>query len=445
MTQKQQLKRLLGKSFSIVVCVGLIVGLGIMRTPGEIAEIVSDPWIYMSLWIGGGLFVLLSVLTVAELFAITPRTGGTYVLVRHAYGPYPGFVVGWADWISYCGSIALKSVVVVEYMALLMPEITPFIKPLAVLTSTVFAALQLVGIRLAASIQHAAVFGIGLIMLSITVALFYGYFTAGTAVTDAVAAVAPTRLTQYGIVVTAVVYTYDGWFAATIFGGELKGGGRSTAIGSIKAILIVISIYVLLNLALVLAVPLTALVGNDLALSGAIEIVFGNGTGTLIIFAAIFILLAHHNNQYMMAPRIFYALSADGLGTERAAEFSEKGTPVPALFFSWIAMISLIMVGGFNFLLSLTAFLFVLIYISVVIGVFRLRRKEPNLERPYRAWGFPYVGIVCIIGWVSLAVFIAYSNPVSVAYALGLLAISVPAYLWIKRSNNPRGAVSSES
>ena len=105
------LQRLLGKSFSIAACVGLVIGLGILRTPGEIATTISEPLPYMALWIACGLFVMLSLLVVAELIAMTPRSGGIYAMVAHAYGPYPGFLIGWTDWVASCASIALKAVV----------------------------------------------------------------------------------------------------------------------------------------------------------------------------------------------------------------------------------------------------------------------------------------------------------------------------------------------
>lgn len=444
---QQQLKRVLGKGFSMAVCVGLIIGLGILRTPGEIASTISDPWLYMSLWVAGGFFVLLSVLTVAELFAITPRSGGIYALVRHAYGPYPGFLIGWVDWVSSCGSTALKSVVLVEYAALLVPEITPFITPLALIVNSVFATLQLGGVRLGAGIQEAATVGFALIMLSITVALFYGFFVAGTAVSETLTSVAaaPAKAAQYGLVVAAVVYTYDGWFAASNFGGEMRAGGRATALGSIRGVLVVIVIYLLLNTALVLAVPLSAIAGHDLALSGAIELVFGNGSATLIVIAALFILMSHHNTQYMIATRILYAMSVDGLGTERATGVSKNGTPVGALLFSWLLMGALILAGGFVFLLSLTTFLFIVTYIATLVGVFRLRRKEPAIERPYRAWGFPVVAVFCILAWTLLAMFIGFMEPESVAFAIAMVAISGPAYWWLKRVHHLDGVEGAAS
>jgi basic amino acid/polyamine antiporter, APA family len=432
---QQQLKRLLGKSFSVAVCIGMIVGLGILRTPGEITATVSNPWIYMSLWVAGGAFVFLSILTVAELFAITPRSGGIYPLVRHAYGPYPGFVIGWVDWMSHCGSMAMKSVVLIEYVALFYPEAGLFVTPLALLVNTLFAGLQLGGVRLGAAIQQTTAIGFGIIMFGLTVALFYAYFTVGTAVVDprTTADVASSNVARYGLVVAAVIFTYDGWFAATNFSGEMKEGGRATAIGSIRGVLIVISVYLLLNLALVLAVPLSALAGHELALSGAIDIVYGGSAVTLIIIAALFILASHHNTQYMIASRILYALSVDGLATNRATGVSDKGTPTGALLFTWLAMSLLILVGGFAFLLSLTTFLLMVSYFATLIGVFRLRRKEPAIERPYRAWGYPWVGVFCIAVWAILAAFIGFMEPKSVLFAIGLALVSAPVYWWLKR------------
>jgi APA family basic amino acid/polyamine antiporter len=128
-----------------------------------------------------------------------------------------------------------------------------------------------------------------------------------------------------------------------------------------------------------------------------------------------------------------YAMSVDGLGTDRATGVSERGTPTGALVITWLTMGALILAGGFVFLLSLTTFLFIVTYIATLIGVFRLRRKEPDIDRPYRAWGFPGVAVVCIVVWSAMAIFIGVMQPESVAFAIGMVAISGPAYWWLKR------------
>jgi APA family basic amino acid/polyamine antiporter len=428
------LNRVLGKGVSIASCVGVVIGLGIMRTPGEIATTVSAPVPYMALWIGGGLFVLLSILVVAELIAMTPRSGGIYALVKHAYGPYPGFLIGWTDWAANCASAALKSVVLLEYISMFAPSISDYQTVGAIFITSCFAMLQLGGSRLGAGIMQTASATIAFTMLVVACALFYGFFVNGAPV--APAANYGTDLVGvagYGLVVAAVVYTYDGWYAASYFGGEVKGGGRAVAIGSVQGTLIVIAVYLLLNLALVLSVPLGELQGHDLALAGAIDYVFGAGTGMLIVFVAVFVLLAHQNLQYMMASRILYSLSVDGLGSRRATAVSDLGTPSIAVILSWLTIVALILVGQFEFLLNLTAILFVVMYVSLIIGVFRLRKQEPATERTFRAWGFPISGIICAVGWVAVALYVAVTSPESTAYGLLLILISAPIYLFLKR------------
>jgi len=430
-----QLQRLLGRGFSTAACIGLVIGLGILRTPGEIATTVSDPLPYMSLWIGCGLFVLLSLSVVAELIASTPRTGGIYAMVRHAYGPYPGFLLGWTDWISNCAALALKTVVLLEYMSILVPALAPYQTLTAVSITTVFAAMQLGGTRLSAGVQRVASAGMGLIIATLAIALFYAFFSNGGAV-DAPAQAAASGtpgVAALGLVVTAIVFTYDGWYAASYFSGEAKSGGRAVAIGSLQGALIIMVLYVLLNLALVLSVPLAALAGHKLALGGALDLAFGTGTSTIILVAAMFILLAHQNLQYMIVSRILYSISVDGLGAARATTVTERGTPSGAVIVCWLAVSTLIILGQFELLLRLVAMLFMCVYVGLIVGVFRLRKKEPDAERPFRAWGYPATGVICAVGWSIIVLFVAFSDPMSALYGLVLAAISVPVYIWLRR------------
>ena len=157
----------------MAVTIGGIIGLGILRTPGEVASITPDPLLFVSLWMLGGLFALLSITVAAELVGMTPRSGGTYSLVRRAYGPFPGFVIGWVDWLSFVADIALKAVVVSEFATLLIPEIRPWQMPLAIMVSSLFAALQLFNISLGAKIQQFAAAIMALIVVGFTLALLF--------------------------------------------------------------------------------------------------------------------------------------------------------------------------------------------------------------------------------------------------------------------------------
>jgi APA family basic amino acid/polyamine antiporter len=389
----------------------------------------------MALWVGCGLFVLVSLLVVAELIAMTPRSGGIYALVAHAYGPYPGFLIGWTDWVAGCASMALKLVVMLEYVVLLEPRLSAYQTEIAVVISTVFALLQLRGVKVGASIQQFASTVMGLIMMGLAIALYVAFFRNGGTV-EVAGVVAPTGapgVAAFGLVIAAVVFTYDGWYAASYFSEEVKSGGRGVAIASIQAALIVFALYVLLNLALVLSVPLAALIGHDLALAEALDLTYGVGAGTIVIFAAIVILLAHQNLQYMVMSRVIYSLSQDGLGTERATSVNDRGTPAGATVLTWVLTVFLIIVGQFELLLSLVTIFFMAMYVSLVIGVFKLRKQEPDTERPFRAWGFPATGYICAIGWTAVAVFVSVTNPDSALYGAILTAVSIPVFLTLRR------------
>jgi APA family basic amino acid/polyamine antiporter len=433
---EQQLKRLLGRSFSMAACVGTIIGLGILRTPGEIASTIDDPWLYMGLWTAGGIFVLLSILVSAELISITPRSGGVYTLVENAFGPYPGFLLGWTDWLAQCSAGALKAVVLMEYAALLVPGFEPFITPGALLITSLFALLQLGGVRFSGGILQVAATVFGLILLSVSVSLLFGEGSEPVIEGTSVVVSTATGWAHYGIVAAAIVFTYDGWIGASYFSAEIDGGGRSAAVGSVKGLVIVIVLYLLLNGLLVANVPLSALAGSELALATALEYLYGEGAGAFIIIAALFILLAHQNTQYMAASRGLYALSVDGLGSQRATSVSEKGTPTGALFFCWLLTVVLIVAGGFEFLLNMSAVLFIFGYVMLMVGVFRMRRKVPELERPFKAWGFPVTGVFCIVGWVLVALFVGLMDLESSIYSLALTALSVPVFLWLKARRN---------
>lgn len=415
---------------------GTIIGLGILRTPGEIASTIQDPWVYMALWVAGGVFVLLSTLVAAELISITPKSGGLYSLVEKAFGPYPGFLIGWTDWLAQAASGALKAVVLMEYAALLLPALKPWVTPGALLINAVFAALQLGGVKLGGRVHQVAATLFGLILISVSMALLFGdgantWTAGGPLVIDTA-----TGWANYGIVAAGIVFTYDGWISASYYSAEIDGGGRSVARGSIKGVLIVIALYLLLNGLLVMNVPLEVLDGEELAIASALEFLYGPGSGAFIVFAALFILMAHQNVQYMASSRTLYALSVDGLGTRRATGVSHKGTPTGALFFTWLLMQSLILVGGFKFLLNMSALLFIIGYVAIMAGVFRMRRRAPGLERPVRAWGFPVSGIICMAGWILIALFVGLMDLKSSAYAAVLTLVSIPVYLWLKSRRN---------
>jgi APA family basic amino acid/polyamine antiporter len=421
--------RALPSRFVLAVTVGGVIGLGILRGPGEIAEVVPEPSLYLALWLLGGLFVLLSTAVSAELLGMTPRSGGFYSLVRRAYGPYPGFVIGWLDWLSYAADLAIKAVVIMEFVAILFPETAAWRTALAIIVTTVFAAIQLRGIGLGALIQECATALIGLVVVGLALVLFFVAPVTGATNLMPV----NNELSDWSLVIATIIFTYDGWLYASYFSGEIRGGAGATARSCIKGMIIVIALYMLLNVALVKSVGLAALAGSDLALARALELTISPAAGSVVVIAAILILLTHQNLEYMSGPRVLQALAVDGFATQRAQKVGKGGNPVFAIVVTWLLSVGLIMVGEFEFLLLLSVFLFVPLYLSLIVGILILRKREPDAERPYRAWGHPYSTIVCLIGWTIITLYQAYAERETALYAVAMVAVSWPVYRYLAR------------
>jgi len=422
--------RALPSRFVLAVTVGGVIGLGILRGPGEIAEVVTDSSLYLALWLLAGLFVLLSTAVSAELIGMTPRSGGVYSLIRRAYGPYAGFVIGWADWLTYAADLALKAVVIIEFIAILFPEAAAWTTPLAITVTSIFAVIQLRGIGLGAFIQESATALIGFFILGLSLALFFVEAPEASA-TNPVAA--ENSLSGWSMVIATIIFTYDGWMYASYFSGEVRGGAGAVARSCIKGMVIVIVLYMLLNLALVKSVGLASLAGTDLALAHAVELAIHPAAGAVIVAAAILILLSHQNLEYMSGPRILQALAEDGFVARRAETIGKGGNPVFAILITWAVSVGLILLGGFEFLLLFSVFLFVPLYLALIVGILILRKREPDTERPYRAWGHPYSTIVCLVGWTIITLFQAYVERETAMYAVAMVAVSWPVYRYLTR------------
>ena len=427
---EQDLKRALPTKFVLAVTIGGIIGLGILRGPGEIAAVIPDPFFYLALWLFGGLFVLLTTAVAAELVGMTPRSGGTYPLIRRAFGPYPGFVIGWVDWLSYAADIALKAVVILEFVAILFPEAAAWRTALSIIVTTVFAAFQLRGIALGAVIQEFMTAAIGLVVLGLALFLF---FVEAPVISATVLMPANTGLSGWSLMLATIIFTYDGWLYAAYFTGEIEGGAGAVARSSIKGVIIVIALYMLLNVAMVKSVGLAALAGSDLALAHALELVASPAVGNAVVVVAIVILLSHQNLGYMGAPRVLHALAVDGFAAQRAQKVGKGGNPLFAVLATWLLAIGLISLGGFESLLLLCVFFYVPLYLALIIGVLILRKREPDTERPFRAWGHPYSTIVCLIGWASITLFQAYAERETAVYAVAMTAVSWPVYRYLVR------------
>jgi APA family basic amino acid/polyamine antiporter len=435
-----RLLKILGLGFGLAAIIGNTIGAGILRTPGEVAAQLPNAWLFMGVWVLGGLYALLGALSVAELGAMIPRSGGQYVFAREALGEYAGFVVGWSDWISTCGSTAAISIVVGEYMGVLVPGLAGRTVAVATFVSIVFAILQWRGVLWGSRIQDATSLLKALAFIALVAACFLLGGQGLSAGAPEVARV-PTGSSLFVALIVAlqaVIYTYDGWTGVVYFSEEVREPGRDIPRALKGGVLSIIGIYLLLNLALLYVLPVSSLAGQKLAAGAAADVIFGAYGDKIIRSLTILSMLSAINALHLMATRVLFAMSRDGLFFRRVATVNEGGTPTVALVMSAAISVLFILSGTFEKVIAALAFFFVANYALSFVSVFVLRRRDPARPRPYRAWGYPWTTAVALLGSMAFLVGAFVSDTRNSVYALLLLAASYPVFLFLRRLSRPR-------
>jgi len=424
------LLRVLGVGFGLAVTVGNTVGSGILRTPGEVAAQLPRTELYLLVWLVGGLYALLGALSVSELGAMMPRSGGYYVFARRAFGPFPGFVVGWTDWLASCGAIAAAAIAVGEYAGALWPPLAGRQVVLAAAATVGLSLVQGRGVLWGATAQNVTSALKGLAFVAVVVA-FFAHPAAEPAVTASLGGWALAGAVV--VALQAVIYTYDGWYGIIYFGEEVRNPARDVPRSMIGGVLLVMLLYLLVNLALVRVLPPAQLAGQKLAVGAGLTAVFGPRGGQLVGALAIVSLVSAINAFALMASRVPLALSRDGLLPPAVGRVNAGGTPAGGLLLSTAAALLFVLTGSFEQVMAVMAFFFVANYTVAFLAVFVLRRREPEAARPYRAWGYPFTTALALVVSVLFLVGAIAGDTRNSLRALLVLAVSYPVYRLCRR------------
>jgi basic amino acid/polyamine antiporter, APA family len=438
MDKPAPLARILGLGFGLAMVFGGTVGVGILRLPGTLAATLGDSRLILLFWLVGGVYALLGAMSVAELAAMLPQAGGFYVYARRAFGSGAGFAIGWSDWINEVAALAYGSITAMTFLASLWPAAARYARPGAVLVIAAFTALHWVGLRMGSSLTRFISLSIGLMMLILIVACFFVPPASHNAAPLPMSAAALPLLSMgtLAALVSAmrnVLLTYDGWYSPIYLAEENTDPGRTLPRALIGGTVVLIVLYVAVNAALLRVLPLSALASSDLPAAAAARLVFPRGGGELVTLIALLTVLSLVNATLLLAPRVLFAIGRDGLFTRKAAAVSAGGTPRLALAVSSAAAIALILSGTFEQIVALAAVLFLLNYISAYAALFVLRRREPDLPRPYRAFGFPFTSAIVLAGSVLALIAAVVEDLRSALIALLLLAACAPVYAGIAR------------
>jgi len=423
----------LGVGFGLAVIIGNTIGAGIFQAPGTIAGQLPHPWWFLGIWVLGGLYALLGAISLAELGTMLPRSGGQYVFSRYALGEYAGFIVGWSDWISSCGSTGAVALVAGTFTGALVPALNGKAPAVAATMAIVFAVLQWHGIVWGSTIQNVTSL-LKAIAFFVLVAAAFALGSGGGALTSA-ETYSNSTVTMAAIVISlqSAIYTYDGWAGVIYFSEEVQNPGRDIPRSLFGGVLTIMAIYLLVNVALLYVLPMSGIAGKEFAAGEAANVIFGRHGDAVFRCLTIVSMLSGINALHLMATRVVFAMSRDGLFTNKAAVVNKGGTPTVALFLSAaVAVIFIVFGRTFNKVITILAFFFVADYILSFVSLFVLRWREPDKPRPYRAWGYPVTPALALIGSVIFLAGAIYSDRENSLYALALLAASYPVFRLLK-------------
>jgi APA family basic amino acid/polyamine antiporter len=432
------LLRILGVAFGLAVIVGSTLGIGILRTPGLVAGQLASPPRILAVWLIGGLYTLLGAVCLAELGTMLPKAGGYYVYARRAFGDTVGFAVGWSDWITYCAILGYVTIAMGEFTAVLIPSLSPAVKLVAVAVLVFFAALQWAGLRLSSRFQEVTTAIKFLAFLALVTACF-AYAGSSPSPSPSSAAEPATGLprapSMVGLVVAlqSVVITYGGWQSALYFTEEDRDPRRNLPWSMIGGVLSVLVIYLLVNLALLSVLPVADLARSTLPAADAAKVIFGGRGAQIITLLSLVSLPPLVNAIMMIGTRILFAMGRDRLLWPAAAGVNERGAPVVATVVTTAVAAVLIGSGTFQTLVAVASFFLAVNYCVSCLALITLRQREPLMERPFRARGYPWsVGIV-LAGAVAFLIGVLLGDTRTALIAVGLLAAGLVGKRWLSR------------
>ena len=428
---KRGLLRILGVGFGLAVIVGSTLGIGILRTPGLVAGQLSSRSSILAVWLVGGLYTLLGSVCLTELGTMLPQAGGYYVYARRAFGDTVGFAVGWSDWITYCAVLGYVTIAMGEFTAALAPSLAPATKPVAVGVLVLFAGLQWAGVRVSSRFQEATTAIKSLAFLALVVACFAHALSAPLPGGEARAGSPAAGFVGLVVALQSVAITYGGWQSALYFTEEDRDPRQNLPRSMIGGVLSVLVIYMLVNVALLAVLPIPELARSTLPAADAAKAIFGEGGGRLITALSLVSLPPLVNAIMMIGTRILFAMGRDGLVWPAAAVVGDRGTPVHATLVTAAVAAGLIASGTFQKLVAVASFFLALNYVVCCLALVVLRRREPEQERPFRAWGYPFSAVVVLAGATAFLVGVLLGDTRTALVALGLLAGGLVGRKWM--------------
>jgi len=482
--------RAIGLFDGTMIVVGSMIGSGIFIVAADISRQTGSPGGLILTWVLTGLLTVSAALSYGELAAMFPHAGGQYIYLREAYSPLWGFLYGWTLFlVIQTGTIAAVAIGFARFLGVLFPAISPeswIVHPInlgskyaislsvqqlaAALMILLLTFLNMLGIRLGKLIQNIFTSAktlalVGLIVLGIFVGRNAGAisenfshfwsirgavpiepgaaFLRGWIPTVTAASGFFGMIVAYGVAQTGSLFSADAWNNIGFTAAEVKNPKRDVALSMAFGTCIVITLYCLANLAYLFVLPLVQIqtAPDDRVATAALSAIFGNG-GAIVMAVAIIISTFGCNNGLILAgSRVSYAMAKDGLFFRSTGRLNSKGVPGTALILQGIWVVILILLrtrnpsGGYgnlyNDLLNYVVASVLLFYALTIAGIFVLRAKRPEVERPYKAFGYPILPALYVLGALGIVLVLVLYQTQTAGWGIGIVVAGIPVY-WLR-------------
>jgi APA family basic amino acid/polyamine antiporter len=443
----RQLKREIGLFSATTVVVANMIGTGIFTTSGLISEELGDPRTMILCWFVGGLFALCGALCYGELGARFPEAGGEYVYLREAFGKWMGFLSGWISLlVGFSAPIAAAAIAFAVYSfrslslppgpkvtlsffdidaITLSPEITVAISIIVILSLIHYHSL-----RVGSRVQNIlTLFKVGIIVLFIIAGLVSGQGSVAH-FSDRVT-IGSGLQGKFAVSLIFVSFAYSGWNAAAYLGGEITEPRRNIPVALFLGTVLVMGLYLLLNAVFIYALSVDAMSGViDVGAKAAFSL-FDNRISVYISGAIACSLLSVLSAMIMAGPRVYYAMSKDGVFFELFAKLSEvRHTPAHSIFLQATIAIVMVITASFDKLLLYIGFTLSLFAMLTVVGMILLRLRQPSVNGQYRAFGYPFTPLAFILGNLWIIYFSVKSRPVPSICGLMTIVFGLIIYFY---------------
>lgn len=423
-----KLLRVLGVTFGLAVTVGGTVGVAILRAPAPVAAQFHDPSaaLLLGLWLAGGMLIFINACSIAELATRFPQAGGFYVYTRAAFGDAVGFTAGWVDWLTQCSALAYLGVSMAEFAAALLPVLSPWTTAIGVLLILGLAFIQWRGTRVSGRAQE-----IASAIQACAFTLFLGacfVLAPGNAAAPAAAPSGGNLWLSAALALRLIIATFDGWYSAIYFTEEVHDPDRDLPRAMLGGAILISVIYGLFNAALLRVLPASSLAKMTLPAADAAASLFGGNGRQIATLLCLLSLPPAFNSALLVATRISFAMSRDGLFWVDAGGVNPRGTPGLAMLVSALAGIVLSVSGSFVQLLAWVGVLNAATYCASLASLLVLRRRGSAAAGAFTVRPYPWLTLAALAVGALLLAGAVQGDPRGTVQALALIAAGYPLY-----------------